>query len=48
MTAIAELNSTVDAQEKEIVDLLRALVRIPSLTGEEQDIGDFVAENGHV
>lgn len=44
MTAIAELNSTVDAQEKEIVDLLRALVRIPSLTGEEKDIGDFVAE----
>ncbi|MDP7559895.1 MAG: M20/M25/M40 family metallo-hydrolase, partial [Planctomycetota bacterium] len=44
MTAIAALNATVDAREKEIVELLRALVKIPSLTGEEQNIGDFVAE----
>ena len=44
MKAITELNSTVDALEKEIIDLLRSLVRIPSLTGEEKVIGDFVAE----
>src|SRR5665213_1658290 len=44
MNSVAELNATVNAQEQEIVDTLRALVKIPSLTGEEREIGEFVAE----
>ena len=41
----ALINDTVDQRKDEIVDFLRDLIRIPSITGEEERIQEFVAEH---